>query len=224
LVHLFVKASRGEPATSAVIMLCLAVTLLHADVKSLYADTKLRIDSPENGLMVNPGADLTVLVEKPTVALQSVSIVGDGPFELSTPNPTPPYQFSYRISPGLASGRYHFKAEGITVSGTMVYSDPVEVDIEQPEQPKKLESGWQLLSLTVNEKANLIIWGIFPNGLRVDVTRSTLIAYASDRPDVAAVSNEGCITGNHAGKAKITVKYADRTVVLPVQIQLSPAH
>ncbi len=210
LVHSSGKVSRGGLIASAISVLCLAAAVLHAD-------SQLQIASPANGLLVNAGCDLTVVVKTPDVAVQSVSIDGDGPFALSTGVSKPPYRFTYPIPAGAASGRYRLKAVGVTASGT-INSEPVEVDVEQAEKPKKLESEWQSVSMVAHENSTLVIWGIFEDGAKVDVTRSTQIAYTSDRPAVAAISSDGTISAASAGKVRITVKYADKTILVPVAI------
>ncbi|SPE43132.1 exported hypothetical protein [Candidatus Sulfopaludibacter sp. SbA3] len=217
MVHSFGNGWRGGLIASALPVLCLAAAVLHAE-------PQLQIDSPQNGQMVMAEGDLTVIVKTPDSVFQSISIVGEGPFALSTGISAPPYRFSYRISAEFASGRYRFRAAGVTGFGATVYSNPVEVDIEQSEKPKKLEAGCQSLSMIEHENAALVIWGTFANGSKVDLTRSTQIIYSSDRPAVAAVSNEGGVSASAVGKARIIVKYADKTVLVPVVVTRSAAH
>ena len=202
----------------------MAVLLLAA--APLYADSRLQVVLPESGMVVSAGGELIVSVEVAPSAFQSLSIVGDGPFALSTAirSSSDPYQyrqFSCPIPPGFASGRYHFKAVGVTGSGSTVYSDTVEVDVERSDRPKILLSEGQTLTLGKQEKAPLVIWGLFEDGSKIDLTRSTRIIYASDRPAVATVSREGGVSATGAGKARIAVQYAARTTVVPVVVKQS---
>jgi hypothetical protein len=201
---------------SAISVVWLAATILQAE-------SRLEIVTPENGAVVNAGDGLTVTIKAPPSAFHSVSVVGDGPFALSTGLAAPPYQYSYPIPAGFASGRYRLKAAGVTASGETVYSDPIEVDIERPDKARKLQSEWQSLTLCDQENVPLLIWGVFPDGSKIDVTRSRRTAYTSDRPAVAVVSSEGSVSAVSAGKAKITVKYDDKIIVVPVVITQSPA-
>jgi hypothetical protein len=212
----FDSGSNGGSIASAISVLWLATATLHAA-------SQLQIVTPENGAVVNPGGALAVTIKAPPSAFHSVSIIGDGPFALSTSLSAPPYQYSYPIPAGFASGRYHFKAAGVTASGETVYSDPIEVDIEQSDKARKLQSEWQSVTLGDQENVPLLIWGVFPDGSKIDVTRSGRTAYTSDRPGVASVSSEGSVSAIGAGKAKITVKYDDKTIVVPVVITQSPA-
>ena len=182
----------------------------------------MQIVSPATGTVVNSGTTLTVTVQAPASVFQSVSIVGDGPFALSTSLSAPPYQYSYPIPADFALGRYRFKAAGARASGETIYSDPVEVDIERPDDAKKLQSEWQSLTLGGQADAPLQIWGIFRDGSKIDVTRSNRTTYTSDRPGVAVVSSEGGVSAVGVGKAKITVKYGDKSVVVPVEITQNP--
>jgi hypothetical protein len=215
LLHSFDRGSYGGSIASAISVLWLATA-------SLHAESQLQIVTPENGAVVNPGGALTVTIKAPPSAFQSVSVIGDGPFALSTGLSAPPYRYSYPIPAGFASGRYHFKAAGVTASGETVYSDPIEVDIERADKPRKLQSEWQSLTMGDRESTSLLIWGVFPDGSRIDVTRSTQTTYASDRPGVAVVSSQGSVSAAGAGKAKITVKHGDKTIVVPVVITAAP--
>ncbi|HLK64781.1 MAG TPA: Ig-like domain-containing protein [Bryobacteraceae bacterium] len=211
MVHSYGSVSRGGLVSWTLSVLFLAAAVLHAE-------SQLQIDSPKNGLVVKAGDDLIITVKTLDVAFQSISLVGEGPFALSTGISAPPYRFSYPIAADVPSGRYQFKAAGVTGPGTTVYSDPVEVDIEQADKPKNLQSECQSLSMIEHENAALVIWGIFADGSKVNLTRSAQITYSSDKPSVAAVSNEGGVSAAAAGKARIAVKYADKTILVPVVI------
>src|ERR1022692_3937230 len=84
--------------------------------------------------------------------------------------------------------------------------------------PKKLS-----VTLGEQEDTPLQVWGFFADGSKIDVTRSTRATYTSDRPTVAAVTKEGGVSGVAAGKARITVKYDDKVVVVPVVVTPNPA-
>ena len=200
-----------------------AMAVLWLAAAPLYADSRLQVVLPESGMVVSAGGELIVSVEAAPSAFQSMSIVGDGPFALSTGLTAPPYEYSYPIPADLAPGRYRLKAAGATASGETVYSDPIEVDIERGDKPKKLESEWQSVTLAEQEDTPLQVWGVFADGSKIDVTRSTRATYTSDRPTVAAVTTEGGVSGVAAGKARITVKYDDKTVVVPVVVTPNPA-
>jgi len=111
---------------------------------------------------------------------------------------------------------------GATASGDTVYSDPIEVDIERSGKPRKIQSEWQSVTLGDQEDLPLLIWGVFPDESNIDVTRSTQTSYTSDRPAVAEVSSKGSVSGVGAGKARITVKYGDRSIIVPVVITQNP--
>lgn len=215
LFQSFVNGSCGGAIASAISLLWLATATLHAD-------SQLQIVSPANGTVVNAGTALTVAVQGPPSAFQSVSIVGEGPFALSTGLSAPPYQYSYPIPADFALGRYRLKAAGAMASGVTVYSDPIEVDIERPDDARKLQSEWQSLTFGGQADSPLLIWGFFRDGSKIDVTRSKRTTYTSDRPAIAVVSSEGGVSAVAIGKAKITVKYGDKAVVVPVEITQNP--
>jgi hypothetical protein len=216
LVNLFDRGSCAGAIAPAISLLWLAAATLHAE-------SRLQIVAPENGVVLGAGGALTVTIKAPPSAFQSVSVAGDGPFALSTGLSAPPYEYSYPIPADIASGRYRLKAVGATASGETVCSDPIEVDIERAGKPKKLQSEWQSVTLAEQEDTPLQVWGVFADGSKIDVTRSTRATYTSDRPTVAAVTSEGGVSGVAAGKARITVKYDDKIVVVPVVVTPNPA-
>jgi hypothetical protein len=187
----------------------------------LQAQDQLEIVSPGNGQLVSAGSQLTVTINASAARLQKVSLTGDGPFSHSAVFSAPPYRFSYLIPANQPAGRYGMKAEGITESGAPVRSQTIEVDIECADKPKKLQSEWQTLSVAERDTAKLLIWGVFADGSRVDLTRSSQMTYSSDRADVAAISGDGVISGSVAGKARITAKYADKSLVVPVVVTVN---
>ena len=211
MVHYFANLPRGGTYVWAVAVLCFTATLLHAG-------TQLEIVSPENGLRVMAGSELKVTIKASGDSFQAVSIEGDGPFLLSTPVSRPPFEFSYVISPVIPSGRYRFHAVGVYAAGQTLQSEPVEVDIEQREIPKRIEAQAPSLYISEHETAALQIWGILADGSKVDVTRSSQMAYTSDRPSVATVDSEGNVSGVKAGKAKVTARYADNVTAIQVGV------
>ena len=207
-----------HPSTVAGKSIAAAISMLWLAVATLPAESQLQVVSPENGAVLNAGGALSVTIKAPPSAFQSISIVGNGPFALSTSLTAPPYRYSYSIPVDFPSGCYRFKAAGVTPTGETVASDPIEVDIERPGEAKKLQSEYLSLTFGDEKELPLLIWGIFPDGSKIDVTRSKRMVYTSDRPAVAAVSGEGTVTAVGAGKARITVKYGDKTLVVPVVI------
>jgi hypothetical protein len=211
-----------HPSALAGKSIAVAMSMVWLAGATLQAESQLRILSPENGAVVNAGDALSVTVKAPPSTFQSVSIVGDGLFALSTSLSAPPYQYSYPIPADFPSGCYRFKAAGVAASGETVYSDPIEVDVERPGEARKLQSEYQSLTFGDQKDLPLLIWAIFPDGSKIDVTRSRRTAYTSDRPAVAAVSTEGTVSAVGIGKARITVKYGDKTIVVPVVITHNP--
>jgi hypothetical protein len=193
-----------------------AIAILGLSAAALAAQDSLEIVSPKKGDVINEGRELTLTIKPPAGRFQNISVIGEGPFALRTSISSPPYRFSYTIPADLAAGRYRLRAEGVAESGATVCSEPFEIDVEPGEKPKKVQSEWQQLRVGEHETAMLSIWGDFADGSRIDLTRSAQIAYASDRPEIAAVSAEGAVSGTAAGKARITVKYADKTIAVAV--------
>jgi len=212
--------ARHSSATFATRILT-AVSLLWF-AEAAPPEVPVRVTGPENGAIVNAGGAVTVTVTVPPGAYRSISIAGDGPFELSTSLSAPPYQFSYPIPADYASGRYRFHATGATESGEPVCSDVVEIDIERPDEPKKLLAEFVSLTFGDEKVLPLQIWGIFADGSKVDVTRSRRMAYTSDKPAIATVSDDGVVSAVAQGKARITARYSDKILIVPVTVTQKP--
>jgi hypothetical protein len=213
----------SHPSALARKSIAAAISMLWLAAATLRSETQLRVVSPENGVVVNAGLALSVTIETPPSVFQSISIAGNGPFALSTSLSAPPYRYSYSIPVDFPSGCYRFQAAGVTASGETVRSNPIEVDVERPGDVKKLQSEYQSLTFGDEKELPLQIWGIFADGSRIDVTRSRRMAYTSDRPAVATVTPEGAVSAVAAGKAKITAKYGDRSIVIvPVVVTHNP--
>jgi len=192
------------------------VSTLWLAMATIPAVSQIQVVAPEKGAVVNAGGTLTVTIKAPPGMFQSVSVVGEGPFALSTTLNAPPYQCSYTIPADSALGRYQLKAAGLKPSGETVYSESIEIYIERPDEVKTLKSEWLSVTLGDLKDQTLLIWGIFGDGSKVDVTRSKRTTYSSDKPSVVQVSSDGTLSAAGVGKAKITVRYGDKVLVIPV--------
>lgn len=119
----------------------------------------------------------------------------------------PPYQFSIPIPPDAESGHYPIAAMGIPAAGgDAIFSPGIEVDIERPDSPREVQNQGRSVNFgCAREKLPLAAIGTFSDGSRVDLNRSTYIAYSSDTPNVATVDWEGWVTSVAPGNARITV-------------------
>ena len=178
--------------------------------------------------MVHPGEHLTIAVDATPFEFRVVFVVVCDPTWSPTPAAVgPPYRFALQIpsSPHVRSGSCALTAVGVPPSGIddATY-DKVDIDIERPQSPKRLTI--EVLDLHsvaarfkhAGEIRRLVITGIFADGSRVNLTRSSLTVYESSAPSVITVNADGIVTAVGNGSATITVKNGSATAIVSVTV------
>lgn len=121
-------------------------------------------------------------------AFATVVVVGELPLGFSQVLTAPPYQFQMQIPPDTVPGSYSLRAVGVTPAGDAIDSEPISLSIEWPGTPQSLVPELGTLRFDyVDGSEALIVYGVFPDGSKVDLTRSTLTSYSTDNPSVATV-------------------------------------
>jgi len=184
----------------------------------LMAQPSLQITTPASGAAVSPGQDLNVTVAT-SGAFQMVVLVGNGigPGNVRT---SPPFQFSIPIASDMPPGSYVVTAIGVISPGQSVMSVPVPYVVELAGQPISLATDPPSLTFVIGQRSSLRVLATYADGAIREVSRSTLINYASDSPNIATCDAYGVVTALRPGMAAINVTYAGRTV--PVQVTVRP--
>jgi Bacterial Ig domain len=205
----------------------------------LMAQPTLRITSPTEGAVVNPGQVLTVTVEaSPKDAFDDVAVIGWSPIGLQQVLTAPPYRFSLRIPQSIVPARsYHLTAAGglHEIRSEPVYSGAVSIQVERADIATSLIPGdyyinsgeypstsmhvYRSLRLSrVGIAEMLYVRGIFADHEQVDLTESSYLKHSSDNPRVAKVDERGTVVATGTGSARITITYRSKSVVVPVTV------
>lgn len=169
----------------------------------------LQITSPIEGTVVRPGQAITVtLAADPS--LQDTGVFGDTPFSFGQSTPSP-LQFTISVASDAMPGVYPIAAMGLA-SGVDVHADPVRVDVERLDAPQFVTAELAILEFSgVGDDAPIITYGLFNDGNRINISRSTKTIYLSNDPTVATVSNAGLVTAVAPGETTIAVNTTDCT-------------
>jgi hypothetical protein len=179
----------------------------------------LRITSPAAGAVVPSGRTLVAEVEASGGAFRAVqlagSATGNGIYTLFAP----PYRFAIPIPPDADSRTYFLEAVGTTVAGEAVQSDEIKIAIERPDPPARIKSEASAVGFHyVGDQRNLSVTGTYADGSKVTLSYSSLTSYRSDNLSVATVDSMGLVIATGPGSARITIRNAGKSVVVPVEV------
>jgi hypothetical protein len=188
----------------------------------LWAQPKIAITSPSDGVVVHPGSSVTVTVAvSPAGNFRMVTLslgsLENGPAgQVLT---AAPYSFTVQIPRdiGWAGGR------GITAVGVLpdqlLDSDPIVLDVERSDPPLRLEEALGSLPFGhVGESSTLLIYGTYADGSKVDLTHSSLTKYTSASQAIVKIDSHGRATAAGPGSTSITVENSGAKVVVPVSV------
>lgn len=182
----------------------------------LVAQT-LRITSPADGAVVSPGDKITVTVEVSGGSVPFVGLGIENPIGYSEILSAAPYQFSVQIPSRVSLRRYPVYA-GFFGKGKEGSVAAIFIDVERPDGPTRLEVEPSILVSAPGAMGYLSAYATYTDGMRVEVTQSTLTRWSSDSPEVAAVTEAGVVTAIRPGSAKIFVQNGGQTRIVPVTI------
>ncbi|MGO9095164.1 MAG: Ig-like domain-containing protein [Bryobacteraceae bacterium] len=186
----------------------------------LSAQPKLEITSPRPGDVAYSGRVLTVEVAaSPAGAFQFVTLMGDLAREPGGALTVPPYRFTIRIPPDTASRKYTLTAIAVAGPKQAAKSEPVSIKVERPDSPTQLKATPSALTFHyLGHHGSLLVYGSFADGSEVDLTDSSFLTYASDAPEIATVDDNGEVTAVGPGRAKVNIRYRDKTVQVPLEV------
>jgi hypothetical protein len=177
----------------------------------------LRITAPAAGTIVNPGQSIKVVVEASGV-FKNVG-VGCKPIGGSDMLAAPPYQWTIEVPKDAVPGPCPLTAVGFGPPPQPVDSESVGILVELPDDAAlRLVAEYPELEFHKGDTFGQLIWGLFPDGRRVDLTNSSRISFKSSAPNVAAVDYRGVITAVAPGSATETISYKDLHIDVPVTV------
>jgi hypothetical protein len=189
---------------------------------SILAQDTLRIMTPAEGTIVNPGGTVVVYVTASGGPFKSVSIGAPDPIKGSQLLTTAPYQFGITIPATTTPGLYPLTALGNTNAGTLIMSDPIMIDVERPDSPQNVTTDGTQLELAVGDRTVIPVAGTYADGSNVDLHKSTQTRYDARPPGVISVSRDGQVTALKARVVTLTVEHKQKTAVVKVFVAPGP--
>ena len=183
----------------------------------------LQITSPVSGTIVKPGQSFSVTVTSPnSAAFTTVMVVASEPFDFSTLQTGVPTRVSFTVPVEIACQSYAFTAVGRTASGRNVESVPILIDVERPDLPTSVSAPTSEIMMSApGETAPLILLAKFADGLVLDVTHSSKVAYSSLDTKVAIIDANGLVTAVSPGRVFVTAAYTAAGKTVPTAIPVS---
>lgn len=116
------------------------------------------------------------------------------------------------------------KQTGFSLTATSITLEPLSAVIIQKDAAAvvldSLETDSASYSLQVNSTHSTTVFAKYDDGSKSNVTNTA--AYASDKPEVAVVTNKGVIKALSAGTAIITISYGGKITKVTVKVTTEP--
>ena len=192
-----------------------------AQGSSVSAD--VQITAPVSGTIVKPGQSFSVTVTSPnSTAFTTVMVVAPDPFGFSTLQTGVPTRVSFTVPAEIACQSYAFTAVGRTASGRNVESVPILIDVERPDLPTLVSTPTSEIMMSApGETAPLILLAKFADGIVLDVTHSSKVAYSSTNTKVATIDVNGIVTAVSPGRVFVKAAYTVAGKRIPTAIPVS---
>jgi len=181
----------------------------------LFAQPSIRITSPADGAVVNPGQTIQVKVEA-SDPLMKIIVIGWNPLGAAGTPPFSARQFSITVPPRTPVGLYGVTAVGTFRPREPVYSQPISVDVEPATPPNRLTVEPAMLFMLVGDQCGMIVIGKFGDGSTLDITRSRRTTFISSAPGIAETGADGLVTAKAPGSASILI---NNRVKVPVTVR-----
>ena len=204
-----------------------SVLLLLRVLDAAQVDARgLRIVSPLDGTIVEPGQRFTVVVElDPGVTAVGVALVSPSTPSIFTFKQQPPFSFTVTFPADVPLGPQRVIAEGVDTK-----ERPLRAEMTLHVETATPVTSLQVRSSTVGRPARvdliagviekrLRVDGVFTDGATRDISKSREIQYVSSNPQVATVTANGLIEAVDPGITTVTVTYKDNSVTVPVTVR-----
>jgi hypothetical protein len=201
------------------VRLATSLLFLWISTSVAFGQPSVQITSPTEGTVASPGQTLAVTVAASGANFQMVSVIGQAPLGFSGVLSAPPFQFSIQIPSDTSPRRYTLTAVGTIAPGQNVTSAPISIDVERSDAPTAVNVEPALLMLRVSDPGFLRVVATYADDSTADVSQSTQIVYASDKPAVATVDSVGRVTAVGPGSASISIAFGGNSVQVPVTVR-----
>jgi hypothetical protein len=201
-----------------------SVLLLLPVLAAAQVDARgLRIVSPPDGTIVEPGQPFTVVVElDPGVTAVAVALVSPS---ILTFKQQPPFSFTVTFPADVPLGPQRVVANGVDTKERPLRAEmTLHIETATPVTSLRVGSstvGWppsvNLIAGVIEE--HLRVDGVFTDGATRDISKSREIQYISSDPQVATVTADGLVEAVDPGTTTITVTYKGKSVTVPVTVK-----
>jgi uncharacterized protein YjdB len=189
------------------------------------AQAGLQITAPANNAVVSPGQSISIsVIALNNNSFTSVGVIGDiGATTLANSTPA---QLSLAIPSKTSLGIHTLTAVGTTSTNQVLYSGPINIDVEKLDLPTRLRADPNRVTFgsSKGDTAPLRILATFSDGSYLDATESSNVAYASSNTSVATIDKNGVITSVAKGSASITATYTlgSQTISVSIPVTVPP--
>ena len=181
------------------------------------AQPTLRITSPPNWTVVTAGQTVRVIVEAtPANAFIGVTILAT--WQGAESRLSPPWEFAIKVPEYTTAGKCAITAMGAVTPGQPIYSAAIGVIVEGPDGPATLRVQPRVFNSAVGGTIYMLVFGDFPGGQKLDLTKSTRIKYTMDQPGIIAIADQGIVTALAPGSTKLTITYGQGKIEVPVTV------
>lgn len=191
------------------LLACASVFFLESAVRCFGQQNQpgLQITSPARGTVANTGQTISITVTSPAnLTFTVITILGPGgPVDAKT---SVPATFSLTIPANAVPGSYLLTAVGNPSAGPAVFSRPIPVTVERPDEPVSLSTNPPAYHFRQGEFDYLKVSGTFSDGTRFDVTQSSLLSFSSSNAAIVTVNAKGLVRAVAVGSATVTASYA----------------
>jgi HYDIN/CFA65/VesB family protein len=204
--------------------IALLLVAAHAHTQGEYNPAVLlKITSPADGAIVEPGKPLSVTVESGTVREAEFMVIS--PLGMSGMVSTVPGRAIIDVKTDAKAGRHPLTAIGNTRSRQPIVSESIEVDVERADPPTALVEINHLRFVEFTElgaSMPMLLVATFADGANLWVSDSSHMAYSSSNPGVATVDRHGYIWPAGIGEATIRAEYrnGDERRAVEVEVQV----
>ena len=204
-----------------------SVLLLLPVLDTAQVDARgLRIVSPPDGTIVEPGQPFTVVVElDPGVTAVGVALVSPSAPSIFTFKQQPPFSFTVTFPADVPLGPQRAIADGVDTKERRLRAEmTLHVETATPVTRLQVRSSTvgqppsvDLIAGVIEERIR--VDGVFVDGATRDISKSREIQYISSNPQVATVTADGLVEAVDPGTTTITVTYKGTSGTVPVTVK-----
>ncbi len=176
---------------------------------------RLRIITPQDGTIVEPGQSFAVAVEPERgITPASIALISNPIF---TVQERPPFSFSVSYPVDIPLGPKRLTADGRDTRNRPLTAE-ITLHVETTTPVKSIQVEPAKLNFFTSWQNSLSVEGTFSDGQVRDVTKSRETTYVLSNPQVVTISRNGLVEVLDNGTTTITITYKDKTVTVPVKV------